>query len=96
MLRRILGPKRDEMIGGWRKLHIEELHNLYSSSNIIRMIKTGRMRWTGYVAHIGEKNNAYRTSMGKPEGKRPLGKPRRRLVGNIKIYLREIGWDVMG
>jgi hypothetical protein len=84
------------MIGGWRKLHNEELHNIYSHAYIIRMMKIGRMRWTGCVAHIGEKNNACRTLIGKPEGKRPVGKPRRRWVDNIKMYLREIGWDVMG
>jgi hypothetical protein len=90
MLRRISGPKRDEVMGDWRKLHNEELHNLYSSPNIIRMIKSRRMSWAGHVARMGETRNAH---MGKPEGKRPLGRPRRRWVDNIKMVLREIGWD---
>jgi hypothetical protein len=94
-LRRIFGPNRVELTGGWRKLHNEELHNLYSSPSIITMIKSRRMRWTGHVAQMGEKNNAYRILMGMPEGKRPLGTPRRRWVDNIKMDLREIGWDGM-
>jgi hypothetical protein len=69
VLKRIFGPKRDEARGEWRKLHNEELHILYSSPNIIRQIKTRRMRWVGYVAHMGEKRNVYRVLMGKPEGK---------------------------
>jgi hypothetical protein len=69
--RRIFGPKRDEVSGGWRKLHNEELHSLYSSPSIIRMIKSRRMRWAGHVARTGEKTNEYRILMGKPEGKRP-------------------------
>jgi hypothetical protein len=93
VLRRISGPRRDEMTGEWRKLHNEELHNLYSSPNIIRMIKSRRMRWAGHVARMGETRNAYRIFVGKPEEKRPLGKPRRRWVDNIKKDLREImGW----
>jgi hypothetical protein len=87
---RIFGPKRDEVMGNWRKLHNEELHNLYSSPNIIRMIKSMRMRWAGHVSRMGEKKNAYRILMGNPEGKRPLGKPRHRWVDNIKIDIREI------
>jgi hypothetical protein len=71
VLRRIFGPKRDEVMGRWRKLHNEELHNLYSLPNIIRMIKSRRMRWVGHVALMGEKRNACRTLMGKPEEKRP-------------------------
>jgi transcription termination factor 2 len=74
-------------------MHNEELHNLYSSLSIIRMIKSRRMRWAGHVARMGEKRNAYRIFMGKPEGKRPLGRPRRRWADNIKIDLREIVWD---
>jgi hypothetical protein len=68
VLRRIFGPKRDKIIGGWKKLHNEELHNLYSSPNIIRMIKSRGMRWTGHMARMGEKWNAYRVLVGKPEG----------------------------
>jgi hypothetical protein len=78
-------------MGDWRKLHNEELHNLYSSPNIIRMIKSRRMRWGGHVARMGQKRNAYRILVGK----RPLGRPRCRWMDNIKIDLREIGWDVM-
>jgi hypothetical protein len=78
VLRRINGLKRDEVKGDWRKLHNEELQNLYSSPNVIRMIKSMRMRWTGHVARNGEKRNACRILVGEPEGKRPLGKPRRR------------------
>jgi hypothetical protein len=74
-------------------LHNEELHNLYSSPSIIRMIKSRRMRWAGHVARMGEKRNAYRVLVGNPEGKRPLERPRRRWVDNIKMDLREIGWD---
>jgi hypothetical protein len=90
VLRRIFGPKRDEVTGKWRKLHNEQLHNLYSSPNIIRMIKSRRMRWAGHVARMGEKRNSYRILVGKPEGRRPLGRPRRRWVDNIKMDLREI------
>jgi hypothetical protein len=93
VLRRIFGPKRDEVTGGWRKVHNEELHNLYSSPSIIRVIKSRRLRWAGHVARMGEKRNAYRILARKPEGKRPLGRPRRRRVDNIKMDLREIGWD---
>jgi hypothetical protein len=81
--------------GDWTKLHNEELHNLYSSPNIIRMIKSRRMRWAGHVARMREMRNADRILVGKPEGKKPLGRPRRRLVDNIKIDLREIGCDGM-
>jgi hypothetical protein len=90
VLRRIFGPKRDEVTGDWRKPHNEELHNLYSSPSIVRVIKSKRM---GYVARMGEKRNAYRILVGEPEGKRPLGRPRHRWVDNIKMDLREIGWD---
>jgi hypothetical protein len=92
VLRRTFCPKRDEMTRDWGKLHNEELHNLYSSPNIIRMIKSRRIRCVGHVARMGETRNAYRILVGKPEGKSPLGRPRRRWVDNIKMYLREIGW----
>jgi hypothetical protein len=93
VLRRIFGPKRDEVTGEWRKLHNKELRDLYSSSSIIRIIKLRRMRWAGHVARIGDKSNAYRLLMGKPGGKRPLGRPRRRWVDNIRMDLGEVGWD---
>jgi hypothetical protein len=93
--RRISGPKRDEVTGGWRKLHNEELHNLYSSPSIIRMIKSRRMRLAEHVARIEVKRDAHNILAGKPDGKRPLGRPRRRWVDNIKIDLREIGWHGM-
>jgi hypothetical protein len=79
--------------GDCRKLHNEELHNLYSSPSIIRMIESRRMKWTGHVARMGEKRNAYRIFLGKPEGKRPLGRPRCRWAGNIRMDLGERGWD---
>jgi hypothetical protein len=78
--------------GGGRKLHNEELRDLYSSPSIIRIIKSRRMRWAGHVARKGEKRNVYRFLVGKPEGKRPLGRPSRRWVDNIKMDLLEIGW----
>jgi hypothetical protein len=84
----------NDVTGDWRKLQNEELHNLYSSPNIIRMIKSRRIRWAGHVARMGEKRNAYRILVGNPAGKRPLGRPRRRWVDNIKIDLRDIEWDV--
>jgi hypothetical protein len=90
--RRIFGTKRDEVTGEWRKLHCEELHTLYSSPNIIRQIKSRRKRWAGHVARMGEERDEYRVLMGKPEGKRPLGKPRRRWEDVIRMDLREIGW----
>jgi hypothetical protein len=92
VLRRIFGPKRDEVTGEWRKLHNEELHILYSSPNIIRQIKSRTMRWAGHVARMGEERNVYRVLIGKPEGKRPLGRPRRRWEDGIRMDLREIGW----
>jgi hypothetical protein len=88
VLRRILGPKTDEVTGGWRKLHNEELYNLYSSPIIIRMIKSRRMRLAGHVARMGEKRTAYRALVGKPEGKIPLGRPRRMWEDNVKMDLR--------
>jgi hypothetical protein len=92
VLRGIFGPKRDEATGERRKLHSGELHNLYSSPDIINQIRSGRMRWAGHVARMGEGRNVYRVLVGKPEGKRPLGKPRRRWEDGIKMDLREIGW----
>jgi hypothetical protein len=92
VLRKIFGPKREED-GSWRKLHNDELHSLYSSPNIVRVMKSRRIRWTGHVARMGERRGVYRVLIGRPEGKRSLGKPRRRWEDNIKIYLREIGID---
>jgi hypothetical protein len=79
--------------GEWRKLHNEELRDLYSSPSIIRIIKSRRMGWTGHVARMGKKRNTYRLLVGKPMGKRPLGRPRRRWVDNIRMDLGEVGWD---
>jgi hypothetical protein len=95
VLRRIFGPKRDGVTGGWRKLYNEELHNLYSSPSIIRIIKSRRMRWAGQVARMGEKKKFYRLLVGKPEGMRPLGRPRRRWIDNIRMFLLEIGLNVV-
>jgi hypothetical protein len=92
VLRRIFGQKRDEVTREWRKLHTRELRDLYSSPSIIRIIKPRRMRWMGHVERMGEKRNAYRLLVGKPEGKRPLGRPRRKLVGNIRMDIGEVGW----
>jgi len=90
VLRRIFGPKRDEVTGEWSKLHNEELNNLYSSPNIVRVIKSRRMKWAGHVARIGEGRVVYRVLVGKPEGRRPLGRPRRRWEDNIRMDLREV------
>jgi hypothetical protein len=92
VLRRIFGPRREED-GSWRKLHNDELHILYSSPNIVRVIKSRRMRWAGHVALMGEGRGVYRVLDGRPEGKRPLGRPRRRWEDNIKMDLMEIGID---
>jgi hypothetical protein len=86
-LRKIFEPKRDEVTGKWSKLHNEELRDLYSSPSIIRIIKSRRMRWTGHAARMGVNRNVYRLLVGKPEEKRPLGKPRREWVG---------GWMILG
>jgi hypothetical protein len=91
MLRRIFGLKRNEVTGEWRKLLNKELRDLYSSPSIIRIIKAQKMRWAGHVTRMGEKRNAYRLLVGKPEGNRLLGRPRRRWVDNIKIDLGEVG-----
>jgi hypothetical protein len=87
VLRRIFGPKRGEVTEGGKKLYNEELHNFYYSPNIIRMLKSRRMNWAGDVARMGEKRNAYRILMGKPEEKIPLGRPRRRWVVKVKLFL---------
>jgi transcription termination factor 2 len=92
VLRRIFGPKREED-GSWRKLHNDELHSLYSSPNIVRVIKSRRIRWAGHVAHMGEGRGVYRVLVGRPECKKPLGRPRRRWKDNIKMVLRELGID---
>jgi hypothetical protein len=92
ILRRMFGPKRDEVKGECRKLHNEELHILYSSPNIVRQIKSRKIKWAGNVARMREEKNVYRVLMGKPEGKRPLERPRRRWEDGIRMDLREIGW----
>jgi hypothetical protein len=84
--------KRDEVTGEWRKLHNEELHILYSSPNIIRQIKSRRMRWVGHIACMEEERKMYRVLVGKPEGKRPLGRPKHRWEDGIRMDLREIIW----
>jgi hypothetical protein len=92
VLRRIFGQKRDEVTGEWRKLHNKEFHDLYSSPSIVRIIKSRKMRRAGHVARMGEKRNAYRLLVRKPEGKSPLGRQRRRWVDNIRLDLGEVGW----
>jgi hypothetical protein len=92
VLRRIFGPERDEATGELRRLHNEELNDLYSSPNIIRVMKSRRMRWAGHVASMGEGRGAYRILLGRPEGRRPLGRPRRRWENDIKMVLQEVGW----
>jgi hypothetical protein len=92
VLRRIFGPRRDKVTREWRKLRNEELRDLYSSPSIIRIIKSRRMRWADHVSRMGEKRNAYRLLVGQPEGKIPLGRPRRRWVDNIRMDLVEVGW----
>jgi hypothetical protein len=95
VLRGIFGPKRDEVTGEWRKLHNEELRDLYSSSSIIKIIKSRRMRWARHVARMGEKSYAYRLLVGNPEEKRPLGRPRCRWVDNIRMDLG-VDWPGSG
>ena len=90
VLRKIFGPNRDEVTREWRNLHNEGLNDLYSSPNILRVIKSRRMRWAGHVACMWERRGIYRVLVGKPEGKRPLGRPRRRWEDNIKIDLQEV------
>ena len=91
VLRTTFGPKRDEVTGEWRKLHNEEHNDLYCSPNIVRVIKSRRIGWAGHVARIGEGRDVCRILVGKPEGKRPLGRPRRRWEDNIKMDLQEVG-----
>ena len=91
VLRRLFGPMRDEVTGEWRKLHNEEFSDLYSLPNIVRVVKSRRMRWAGHVARMGEGRGVHRVLVGKPEGKRPLGRPRRRWEDNIKMDLQEMG-----
>jgi hypothetical protein len=91
VLRRIFGPKRDEVTGEWRKLHNEELHNLYSSPDVIRQVKSRRMMWAGNVARMGEERKVYKGLVGKPEGRRPLGRPWCRWEYRNRMGLGEIG-----
>jgi hypothetical protein len=91
VLRKVFGPKRDEVTGEWRKLHNEELNDLYSSPNIARVVKSRRMGWAGHVERMGEERGVQSVLVGKPEGKRPLGRPRRRWEDNIKMDLQEVG-----
>jgi hypothetical protein len=94
VLRKIFGPKRDEATGEWRRLHNEELNDLYSSPNTIRIIKSRRMRREEHVARMWEERGTYRILVGRPEGRRPLGRPRRRWEDNIKMNLQEGEWGV--
>jgi len=91
VLRRVFGHKTDEVTGEWRKLRNEELSDLYYLPNIVRVIKSTRMRWAGHLAHLKERRGVHRVLVGKPEGKRPLGRPRRRWEDNIKMDLQEVG-----
>jgi len=86
VLRRVFGPKRDELTGEWRKLHYEELSDLYSLPSIVQVVKSRRMRWAGHVVRMGQGRGVYRVLVGKPEGKRPMGRPRHRWKDNIKIF----------
>ena len=92
VLRRVFRPERNEVTEEWRKLRNEELTDLYCSPNVIRVIKSRRMRWVGHLTRTGERRGAYRVLVGKPEGKRPLGRPRRRWEDNIKLDFQEVGW----
>ena len=94
-LRRIFGPRRDKVTGEWRRLHNEELNDFYSSPNVVWVIQLRRMRWAGHVAHVGEERGVYRVLVGKPEGRRLLGRPRRRWVDNIRMDLQEVGCGYM-
>jgi len=90
VLRRMFGPRRDEVTGEWMRLHNEELNDLYSSPNIVRVIKSRRMRWAGHVARMREERGAYRVLVEKPEVKRPMGRPKSRWVDNIRMNLQEV------
>ena len=90
MLRRVFGPKRDKVTGEWRKLHNEELSDLYSLPNIVRVVKSRRIRWVGHVTLMGERRGVHRVLVGKPKGKRPLERPRCRWEDNIKMDLQEV------
>jgi hypothetical protein len=94
VLIKIFGPKRDDVTGEWRKLHNEELHNLYPSAYVIRQIKSSGVRWVGHVARVGEDRKVYKVLVGDPEGRRPLGRPSRREEAGIRMDLREIGWGM--
>jgi hypothetical protein len=96
VLRRIFGPKRDEVTGEWRNLHSEELHNLYSSPDIIRQVKSRRMRWAEHVARMGEERKLYKVLVGNPEGNILLGRPRRRWEYWVRMDLRGIGLGGVG
>jgi hypothetical protein len=96
VLRRVFGPKWDEVTGEWRKLHNEGLNDLYSLPNIVRVVKSRRVRWAGQVARMGEDRGVYRVLVEKPEGKRPLVRPRRRWENNIKMDLQEVGGGHVG
>ena len=91
VLRRVFGPKRNEVTGEWRKLHNEELSDMYSLPNIVRVVKSRRMKWAGHVARMGEGRGVYRVLVGKPEEKRTLGRPRHRWENNIRMDLQEVG-----
>ena len=92
VLMRIFGPMKDEVTWDWRRLHNEELYDLYSSPNVIWVIKSRRVRWAGHVTRMGERQIAYRVLVGRPEGKRPLRRPKLRWEDNIKMYLQGVGW----
>ena len=96
VLRKVFEPKMDEVTGKWRKLHNEELSDTYSLSNIVRVVKSRRMRWAGHVACMGEGRGVHRVLVGKPEGKRPMGRPRRRWEDNIKMDLQDVGGGLWG
>jgi len=95
MVLRIFGPRRDEVMGEWRRLRNEELNDLYPSPNIVRVIKSRTMRWAGHVARMGEERGVYRVLVGKPGGRKPMGRPRRRWVDNIRMNLQKVGCEYM-